>query len=61
MGGGYNNREHIGWQLGSYVVEKVQDIFPDACEKTIRNKFSLEKKVIMMAMFLHCVVILGQI
>ena len=20
--GGYNNREHIGWQLGSYVVEK---------------------------------------
>ena len=38
----WDNREHIGWQLGSYVVEKVQDIFPDACEKTIRNKFSLE-------------------
>ena len=35
-GGSYNNcDEHIGWQLGSYVVEKVQDIFPDACENRI--------------------------
>jgi len=42
--GGYNNLEHIGWQEGSYVIDKVKEIFSEASEKTIRNKITLEKK-----------------